>query len=379
MDLKTRLISVPPRDLSGANASDRFAYQRTWALCHVMELHASGEDYVVIFDHHEDVSVLDAEDAPNSIKGYQIKTKDSGNFTLQAMLKREAGTGEPPTSLPSILGRLYDLKIRFPEDTKLLAVVSNASFSLRLSSDGKKHTDLQSAKFAELHQNDQDLINDALKSEHGIAGSPALNGILEFVRSDIPLRGHDTHAKGKLAEFLQQLFPDRKFSIIPLYRALDSEVEVRNNSHDQNLSFEDLVRRKALSRRRFSEVLQQAGASPVRVELQEVVQRLNSEGCPFAAVADLRREWDGAQLDHLEKRDIPHLRLREAVIAALASRAEQSRLTDLMTACYEEVAPTLRGEWSFTPTYVKVFIVLEAYERHQLVTASPTTQAGRQE
>ena len=333
----------------------------------------------MIFDHHEDVSVLDAEDTPNSIKGYQIKTKDSGNFTLQAMLKREAGAGQPPTRLPSILGKLYDLKIRFPEDTKLLAVVSNAPFSLRLNSDGKKHTDLQSAKFAELHDGDQALTYDALKSEHGLAGNPTLNGILEFVKSDIPLRGHDTHAKGKLAEFLQQLFPDRKFSIIPLYRALDSEVAVRNNNHDPNLSFEDLIRRKALTRRRFMEVLQQAGVSPVRVELQEVVQRLNSEGCPFAIVADLRRDWDGAQLDRLEKRDIPHLRLRDSVIAAVASRAEQSRLTDLMTECYEEVAPKLRVEWSFSPTYVKVFIVLEAYERHQPVTASSTTEAGRQE
>ena len=379
MDLKTRLINVPPRDLSGANASDRFAYQRTWALCHVMELHASGQDYVVIFDHHEDVSVLDAEDAPGSIKGYQIKTKDTGNFTLQAMLKREAGAGQPPASLPSILGKLYDLKIRFPEDTKLLAVVSNASFSLRLDSDGKRHTDLQSAKFADLHEDDQGLICDALKSEHGIAGIPTLNGVLEFVKSDIPLRGHDTHARGKLAEFLQQLFPDRKFSIIPLYRALDSEVAVRNNNHDQNSSFEDLVRRKALSRRRFMEVLQQAGVSPVRVELQEVVQRLNSEGCPFATVAALRRDWDGAQLDRLEKRDIPHLRLRESVIAAVENRAELPRLTDLMTECYEEVGPKLRKEWSFTPTYVKVFIVLEAYERHQPITASPTTQTGRQD
>jgi len=379
MDLKTRLIEVPPRDLSGANASDRFAYQRTWALCHVMELHASGQDYVVIFDHHEDVSVLDSEDAPGSIKAYQIKTKDSGNFTLQAMLKREAGEGRPPALLPSILGKLYDLKIKFPEDTKLLAVVSNASFSLRLNSDGKKHTDLQSAKFAELHENDQRLICDALMSEHGIADTPTLNELLEFAKSDIPLRGHDTHAKGKLAEFLQQLFPDRKFSIIPLYRALDSEVAIRNNNHDQPTSFEELVRRKALSRRRFIEVLQQAGVSPIRVELQDVVDRLNSEGCRFAVVAELRREWDGAQLGRLEKRDIPHLRLRESVTAAVESRAELPRLTDLMIECYEEVAPKLRKEWSFTPTYVKVFIVLEAYERHQPIIAGPTTQTGRQD
>ena len=44
-------------DLSGAMASDRFTYQHTWALCHLLELHISGQDYVVIFDHHEDVRI----------------------------------------------------------------------------------------------------------------------------------------------------------------------------------------------------------------------------------------------------------------------------------------------------------------------------------
>jgi len=98
VDLKTRLLNTPPRDLSGATASDRFAYQRTWALCHLLELHISGQDYVVIFDHHEDVSVLDAEEQPTSLKGYQIKTKDNGGFTVNALLKREPGAGNAADS-----------------------------------------------------------------------------------------------------------------------------------------------------------------------------------------------------------------------------------------------------------------------------------------
>lgn len=379
MDLKTRLISVPPRDLSGPTASDRFAYQRTWALCRVMELHASGEDYVVIFDHHEDVSILDSEDAPTALKGYQIKTKASGNFTLQAMLKREEGKSQPPAPLPSILGKLYDLKVRFPEHTILLTVVSNASFSLRLKCDGKKSTVLELAHVGDLLDEDRTKICEALKEEHNIKDTISLDGLLEFVKSDIPLCGHETHAKGKLAEFLQALYPDRQFSIVPLYRALDSEVKVRNNNHEQNQSFDDLVRRKALSRRLFTEVLQQVGVSPIQVELQEVVQRLNSEACPFNIVAELRREWDGARLDRMEKRDIPHLRLREAVSKAVKAHASQARLTDLMSECYEEVAPQLRGEWAFAPTYVKVFIVLEAYERYESVATSSPTQAEGEE
>jgi hypothetical protein len=126
VDLKDRLISTPPRDTSGANASDRFVYQHTWALCHLLELHISGHDYVVIFDHHEDVSVLDSEANPTLVKGYQVKTKDSGNYTVNAQLKREAGGGDSPSLLPSILGKLYDLKVRFPDSVKLLAVVSNS-------------------------------------------------------------------------------------------------------------------------------------------------------------------------------------------------------------------------------------------------------------
>src|ERR1700730_5948168 len=121
VELKVRLLEFPPRDLSGSTVSDRFTYQHTWALCHLLELHISGKDYVVIFDHHEDVAVLDAEENPTSLHGYQIKTKESGNYTLNALAKQESGEGSPPNKLPSILGKLYDLKHRFPDEVKLLA------------------------------------------------------------------------------------------------------------------------------------------------------------------------------------------------------------------------------------------------------------------
>jgi hypothetical protein len=55
MSLKQQLIQQSPRDTSGSLAADRFEYQRNWALCELLRLHATGNDYVVTFDHHEDV------------------------------------------------------------------------------------------------------------------------------------------------------------------------------------------------------------------------------------------------------------------------------------------------------------------------------------
>ncbi|HEY1208963.1 MAG TPA: DUF4297 domain-containing protein [Terracidiphilus sp.] len=364
MDLKTRLLNTPPRDLSGATTSDRFEYQRTWALCHLLELHVSEQDYVVIFDHHEDVSVLDSEEQPTSLKGYQIKTKDDGGFTVKALLKREPGAGNQPKQLPSILGKLYDLKLRFPQDVKLLAVVSNASFSLRLRIDGKKHPEVNCVEFADLHQDHRKMIMDGLEAELSTQEPIILDGLLAFSKSDIPLRDHETYARGRLAEFLQKLFPDRKFSIIPLFRALLSEVSVRNNNHEENTSYADLLVHKALSRRRFTEVLKEAGVSAVRVDWLEVLQRLNTEGFPFKQVSSMRREWDAVQLDRLTKRDIPFLRLREAVREAVDLHLGEPRLVDQIYLSYENVAPRLRKEWGFSEAYVKAWIVLEAYE-HQ--------------
>jgi hypothetical protein len=363
VDLKSRLIETPPRDLSGPSSSGRFSYQQTWALCHLLELHQSGSDYVVIFDHHEDVSTLDSEDQPTSLWGYQIKTKDSGSFTIGALLKQDKGSGDPPLLLPSILGKLYDLKIRFPAEAKLLAIVSNTSVSVRLKIDGKMHYDQELTKFSELDDATQKAIIETLQRELDLKTKPAVEGILEFRKCDIPLKGHNTHGTGKLAEFLQNQFPKGEFRIIPLFRALLSEVVSRNNNLDPNPTYDDFLKHKALSRRRFKEVLQEAGVSRTKVDLTEVSQRLGAEGAPFPLTAAIRSEWDSVQLDRLAKRDIPHLRLWESVREAVENHAAEDRLVDLIAKAIIEVLLGLRREWGFSDNYIKTCIVIEAYER----------------
>lgn len=364
MDLKSALLQTPPRDLSGPLASDRFLYQQTWALCHLLELHKSGNDYVVIFDHHEDVATLDSEDQPTKLLGYQIKTKDSGRFTVAALLKQEKGSGNPASLLPSILGKLFDLKVRFPTEVKLLVILSNTSVSVRLKSYGKIHYDQELTTFSELDPVVRDAIVLGLQKELSLQLKPVLDGLLEFRKADIPIKGHDTHATGKLADFLQDLFPEQEFRIIPLFRALLSEVTSRNNNLDLNATYDDFLKHKTLSRRRFTEVLRQAGVSSRKVDVREVSQRLNAEEAPFPLVGGIRRDWDAVMLDRLAKRDIPHLRLWESVRDAVNNHVGEQRLLDLIAKATLEVLARLKKDWAFSENYIKTCIVIEAYERH---------------
>ena len=70
-----QMIEFPPDDNSGSSSSNRFAYQKNWALYKMLELEQLGRDYMIVMDYHEDVVIIDASIEDNNIDFYQVKTK----------------------------------------------------------------------------------------------------------------------------------------------------------------------------------------------------------------------------------------------------------------------------------------------------------------
>ena len=101
-----------PRESSGSRSSNRFDFQKDWALCHLLQVHESGNDYVLVFEHHDDLIVLDCEMAPTLVDFFQVKTRDSGSWSVQTLLHRTKGQKDPSFS---ILGKLYDNRLRFAD------------------------------------------------------------------------------------------------------------------------------------------------------------------------------------------------------------------------------------------------------------------------
>ncbi|HZQ20478.1 MAG TPA: DUF4297 domain-containing protein [Terriglobales bacterium] len=358
MSLRELLIHQMPRDTSGALASDRFEYQHNWALCRLLELHQTDADYVMTFDHHEDVTVLDSEEEPDTIQGFQIKTKSSGNWTIAALTKQSPGkTG----NLPSILRKLCELVRQFPDHVTLLQVVSNAPLSVSLE-DGTKGVTAKNIRFEQIEQKSRQVMLDALVNEFAPDNPPSISKIFEFHVSDLSLEDHVTHAKGKLNAAMEALFPGTNYPLSPAYRALMSEITARNNNREQCDTYADFLSKKSISRSRFDEILQTCGIAADEPNWSLVYSRLNTESIPFGTVRQLQNAWNDALLDRFYKRDAVHLRFWEYVSAAAEKVKGESKLAEAMDVALAEVKQRLRSEWAYSEIYIKACILIYLYE-----------------
>lgn len=67
--------SKKPRETAGARTSNAYDFQKSWALCELIQRHLDGADYLMVFDFHEDVVVFDGEVAPRRSEFFQIKSR----------------------------------------------------------------------------------------------------------------------------------------------------------------------------------------------------------------------------------------------------------------------------------------------------------------
>ena len=70
-------------------------FQKDWAVCQLLELHETGDDYALVVERHDDVVVLDSPTEPRRADFTQVKTKDSGNWTVTQLLRVEKSKAAP--------------------------------------------------------------------------------------------------------------------------------------------------------------------------------------------------------------------------------------------------------------------------------------------
>ena len=333
MSFAAKLISERPRETSGSTAANSFAFQLDWALCHLLDLHAADGDYVVIIDYHEDVLVLDSEADPQAAEFYQVKTKRSGNWTVNDLTKRKKGkTG----LLPSIVGKLYQNYIHWPENTSGLHFVSNAPLSAT-DSKSNKTIAMVTITFASLHQDSKSKLEQAVDAEHMLNGE--VPGLSRFVyrRCELPPSGHTTHAMGHVAEFLEKTAGAGAVPAPAFYRALKGEMERAFHREAIPSSIQELCKLKGVSRDRFAQILTDACAEPTRSDLSaRIASRLDTEGVGFADVEAIRRDVSRLSLANLESTDVMLHDAFGVVRAAVQQTSSRASLWETIQAIFEQ-------------------------------------------
>ena len=71
-DFLESFVKKPVRESSGSRSSNRFDYQKNWSLCELLELHSRNSEYLMVFEHHEDIVVFDSQTTPLDAIFYQV-------------------------------------------------------------------------------------------------------------------------------------------------------------------------------------------------------------------------------------------------------------------------------------------------------------------
>ncbi len=260
MKLKDKLKDIKPRENSGSMASNRFDFQKNWAICKLIELTKNNDDFMLAFEYHEDIIVFDTSDDPTYIDFFQIKTKDKGKFNLNNLLKKQVKKDNEGNS---ILGKLLNNRINFEKETNSLNLVCNAYFSFKSKDLSKK----EKVAGDDLNIDEKKLIENSICLELKTNWVDDFLKKLNFSVTDLTIDHHNEITKSKLNTLIEEKYSsDIKYNPSLAYRTIFDEINRRNNIEKVPSDFEELIKYKAVSKQDFENFLNIVITEPNKVE-----------------------------------------------------------------------------------------------------------------
>lgn len=298
------LVGAPPIEFGGSRNDNRSKYQKDWTFCLLLKLHVSNNDYLVVCDYHDDVLVLDSSTAPKSVDFYQIKTKQSGHWTLSDLIYQKPGKDGP---LPSILSRLYRHRLKFGAITKNTAIESNVPFDLELIS-GLIPESTVSFSALQVKPAVQSRIISHLRKALTLTADPVLDASLVFSVNEMSHRGHSEYTRGRLSDFLEGRDSSRKYPIGALYRTISDQIGKCTSYEFPCTTVVDLLELKSISRAAFEkfivDCLTVSDNNDPQKLAQEFESMLREDKIPILQSRSLRKNFERFVLERMDRSNV---------------------------------------------------------------------------
>ena len=369
MELRDLFHQVVPRERAGPTSSDRFEYQRDWALCRLLDLHESGADYLIAFDLHEDVIVFDSEENPTGIWFYQVKTRQGKHWTVGDIIRLKKSSPLSP------LAKLFTNYMAFPAYTRELTFVSNSVVKLLQSvSNGSSSR----VAFSSVVSSEQKKMIEAVREQCQLAADPDLSSFVWFDVASLSLDDHVDHATGKLATFLERLSPTKTFRVTLVYRTLAAEISRRNNHSEPVASFTDVQTKKGIGRVTFDGLLKQMGAfEDYETNWQRIENRLNSEAVSFLEIESLKQAFFTLEAKRTETENISlfnTLRDLSAIVQRVKATTASTTLAGTLNEILSLARAGVRSPIPLTDCEIKALALICLYETRQLSPIDSSAQ-----
>lgn len=362
LDLQTLVFAKKPRENAGARSSNRFDYQKDWAIVKLTELHASGKDYLLAFEFHDDIAIFDASENPSKIEFYQVKTQDKPHWLLTDFAKTKKD--KDGNQLPSIFGKLNDHLSNYGNCVAGLFLITNSKVQATLTND----TDCMSVRTFDLKdvKNDEiQKLSTKLTVEFGTNDLQNLINLIAFRLRELDINQHSDITKAKLSAFIEAELPDVKYQIGPFYTAIFDEVKSKSNVEETVLNFDRLKAVKAISRSDFERYLSVLkNNNSMRDLATSIENRLNQEKVDYRFVSAFKSQAKTYELQRMNYGDKGFQQTEQRIFNyADAYQRKSGIISDDLNVIYSSIPENQIKGVLLSEDYIKTIILFRLYEK----------------
>ena len=357
MKLEKEILELKPREESGSKTARKYNFQKNLSLFLLLSNHEKKDDYVFLFDFHDDLIILDSSVNPNKIDFYQIKSKDSGNWTEKLLTKSV-------NNKLSITGKLYLNKISFEKTTNSLNFISNAKYSFKTLTNGDESLKKIKIKASELDEQVLQKFEDAIKKEHSLA-KVEFKDLANFHVTNLSNSDSSTHCLGELSKLINKINPNNNINAELACKQVFNEISRRTENTVGDKSFselEELIEIKGISKKQFLDFLNKAGLyKSIEQEWSEIKSSLELCYIGQIELIKYRKNWrdlcatiikdsNNILLENLKK-DINNLIDTEIANGGISN---SFNLLEIVNYCHDKIKSSFYEEYFIKCLIIKI-------------------------
>ncbi|MEO6751392.1 MAG: DUF4297 domain-containing protein [Chthoniobacteraceae bacterium] len=361
-------VAKSPRERGGPLATNRFEYQMNWAFCHLLELHKSDQEYLMVLDYHDDVVVFNSSTAPTSIQFFQVKSRgqSKGAWKLKELTHRSKSKDESRPDSLSIMGKLYAHHVDFGLLVGAVIFVSNAQYAVRLQ--GDKDTSTQEGfSLDDIHIDEVKRISSQLQEEHSLGHCPIRELGITFRKDSLSLEDQTAHAKGRFAEFASEFLGIDNCPVSHAYNAIIQAMRVKQNWEPNANSPAELIAKKGFSQNEFAAAISKLRRHSASKSWATFEATLVQEDVDVLTLRRMRDAWDRLGVQGLDSTNYVLYSTKHIVFEAVTNRLRTESpkpLVQFIDRVSADVRPQIEGKrLPFDQTAISAMIltVLDEY------------------
>lgn len=349
-ELSATILGVAPREKAGATTGARYAFQAHASLAKILDLHEVGSDYRAIFDHFDDLTILDATDTPTQMEFFQIKGTSGANWKMTALCA--TGGKAPQTTI----GKMYAHARTFGPSAKSATFLTNAPFDFTLAAGGKTSGDHTAIDLIALGPADQAKVARALDLDFPAPREPCETHFIRFERTGVPIKGFELNLKGRLVDLLENYGSP---PIAPVYRTLIADISSKANDTTECGSASELFTRKSLSRVDLTKLLEAAENRTSALDLWAIVEaELVAAGRPFSD--RIRLKCEAVEFVRAKSKRSPDAMALSSAIGAASAAPLPLNLADRVASVVGGLSAEIALKTD--PLHLEAAVIVEALE-----------------